>query len=502
LKKPIILHPFLFALFPILALYSYNIDITPLYEIFIPVPAVLGFALVILFLSKCILKDYVKAGIVTTIILISFFSYGHIYYSFFYNLHIGRFPIGRERYIFPSYILLSAFIVYLALYVINKYRISDRITLFLDIMAALLIIFSMFNIVRTFIISPHVKEISIPRNSNGFVDTKGLPDIYYIILDMHASSTTLKEIYNYSNAYLDTFLESRGFYIASKSHSNYAITDLSIASSLNMEYLNNLKEKVGRNKNSKAILYQMIKNSNVSRFLKSKGYRNIHFCSGYGVTGKNHYADINYCSYSFPSEFTKVLIDTTALSSFFANFVEPDIIRNRVMYIFDELSKIPNIDGSKFTFVHLPIPHPPYVFGRNGEKRFQIGIKTKDKEKYLDQLIFVDKKLSFAIDQILSKSKTPPIIIVQADHGPDNAGDLNSPTDMLLKERFNIFNAYYLPNKDRNMLYESVSPVNSFRVVFDLYFDSKFGLLKDMSYLSKFEDLYSFSLIDNKKLSY
>lgn len=502
MKKPIVLHPFLFALFPILSLYAYNIDVTTLHEIVIPTLVVLGLAFVILFLSKCIVRDYKKAGIITTLILVSFFSYGHIYYSFFYNLHIGGYPVGRERYIFPSYILLSIFIVYIALYFTKKYQISGRITLFLNIMVSVLVVISIFNIIKPHSISPHIKENKILRNSRGIVETKGLPDVYYIILDMYASSTTLRGIYGYNNEDFNKFLESRGFYIAHKSHSNYAITDLSLASSLNMEYLSSLKEMVGKNKKDRTVLYQMIKNSKVWQFLKSKGYRHIHFCSGYAVTRGNSFADTNYCSYNFPSEYTKVLINTTILGPIFANFVEPDIIRNRVMYIFEKLSNIPDVNGPNFTFVHFPVPHPPYVFGSNGEKNFQIGIRAKEKDKYLDQLIFVNNRISLTIDQILSKSRRPPIIIIQGDHGPDNTGDLSSPTDILLKERFNILNAYYLPHKDRKSLYESISPVNSFRIVFNLYFDAKLELLRDMSFLSKFEDLYNFRHIDNEKLNY
>ena len=48
--------------------------------------------------------------------------------------------------------------------------------------------------------------------------------------------------------------------------------------------------------------------------------------------------------------------------------------------------------------------------------------------------------------------------------------------------RFNILNAYYLPDIDIGILYPHITPVNSFRVVFNQYFGTDFELLKDKNY--------------------
>ena len=71
------------------------------------------------------------------------------------------------------------------------------------------------------------------------------PDIYYLILDGYANSSTLKEVYGYDNQGFEDYLEEKGFKVASESRSNYAITALSLASSLNMEYINYLSEAGG-----------------------------------------------------------------------------------------------------------------------------------------------------------------------------------------------------------------------------------------------------------------
>ena len=60
-----------------------------------------------------------------------------------------------------------------------------------------------------------------------------------------------------------------------------------------------------------------------------------------------------------------------------------------------------------------------------------------------------------------------------------------------------ILNAYYLPGNGGNSLYPAISPVNTFRVVFNAYFGGRFPLLPDTSYYSSYNDPYHFMLIPN-----
>jgi len=47
-------------------------------------------------------------------------------------------------------------------------------------------------------------------------------------------------------------------------------------------------------------------------------------------------------------------------------------------------------------------------------------------------------------------------------------------------------------------LYPTISPVNTFRLVFNKYFGGKYDMLKDVSYFSPVPKLYNFSEISNK----
>ena len=55
-----------------------------------------------------------------------------------------------------------------------------------------------------------------------------------------------------------------------------------------------------------------------------------------------------------------------------------------------------------------------------------------------------------------------------------------------------ILNAYYFPGGDEGLLYPTITPVNTFRVVFNRYFDRDLELLEDVSYFADWSTPYDF----------
>ena len=58
-------------------------------------------------------------------------------------------------------------------------------------------------------------------------------------------------------------------------------------------------------------------------------------------------------------------------------------------------------------------------------------------------------------------------------------------------------NAYYLPGHN-DKLYPTITPVNTFRLIFDTYFGGKYDMLPDISYFSPVPKLYQFTEIPNR----
>ena len=501
MKKAIVLHPFLFAIFAVLFLFSHNIEQVSFSDILLSLAIVLGFVLLLVLSLRLMLRHSQKSGIIVSLFLVLFFSYGQVY-NIIEGKQIGIFLIGRHRYLMPLWGMLFICGIYFAIRIL---RDLHNFTNIMNTMAFSLVLISLINIGIYEFKTRGARQYnggSAKSTETNIVDLGNqtqIRDIYYIILDGYASSNTLKEIYDYDNCEFTDYLMERGFYIASKSRSNYAYTEQSLASSLNIEYLNHPNCKT-KPKNAK-VLYQMIKSNKVMNFLKSRGYKFIHFGSGWGATNHNKYADLDF-RYGRIDEFLMCMIHTTMLKPFVKPFIVYDA-RKRVLCTFSKLAEIHRIKGPKFVFAHILCPHPPYLFGANGETVLQArvmsdpGMGWKFKENYLNQLIFITKKVKTLIDEILSKSEVSPIIILQADHGPASVASQlhssgwNRPTENMLRERMRIFNAYYLPASGNDFLYSSITPVNTFRIIFNFYFDTNYELLSDESYLSILEHPYN-----------
>ena len=167
-----------------------------------------------------------------------------------------------------------------------------------------------------------------------------------------------------------------------------------------MEYINYFSEKIGEKSLDRRLPEKMIKNNKVVNFLKSHGYKFVHFSSGWGPTDKNKHADYDFNeSGSLLTEFSMVLYQTTFLYAFeYYIGLLRNIERKRRLGTIEKITNMQDIDSPKFVFAHIMSPHPPYLFGRNGEFIKDPLIKLKgeiwsQKEDYINQFVFLNLKL-------------------------------------------------------------------------------------------------------------
>ena len=141
-----------------------------------------------------------------------------------------------------------------------------------------------------------------------------------------------------------------------------------------------------------------------------------------------------------------------------------------------ELETIPAMDEATFTFAHFLKPHEPIRFDRDGNV-IDYNAALSDEEYYFfEQLHFINTRILEMVDRILEESSVPPIIILQADHG-STLGYGKDKDDQGIN--LEILNAFYLPGYDSDQLYPAITPVNSFRVVFNLVFGTEYPLLEE-----------------------
>ena len=108
--------------------------------------------------------------------------------------------------------------------------------------------------------------------------------------------------------------------------------------------------------------------------------------------------------------------------------------------------------------------------------------------------------LKETIDGILANSKdNPPVIILQSDHGPGSGLVWNRDASRTnLKERFSILNAYFLPGVDDSLIFDSIAPVNSFRIIFNEYFNTGYEILPQRHYFSPVAYPYFYTDVTEK----
>lgn len=495
MKKSIMYHPLLFAIYPVITLYAYNIDQLSFRQTLAPSGIVLAATILLFLFLNLIIKNGQKSALILSAFTIQFFAYGHI----------G--DIVR----YPSLLGFLAGIYYL----LKSRRDISKITQMTNIFSAGLVIIALANVT--------ISKLSTTTEFNHYeyrpemvkpvidgATKNNLPDIYYIVLDGYGRADILNQIYNYDNSEFLKFLGQKGFDVATQSRSNYCQTLLSMSSTFNMIYLDQLAKEMGVESGDRKPLMDMIRHSYVFDFLKQYGYKVMAIAGGYSGTEIRN-ADYYLSPGLSLNEFEHALINYTPIPRFmriFPLFNQYAVHRNTIKFAFEKLIDLPEIEAPRIVVAPIVSPHPPFVFGPNGEELdydrdfgFFDGSDFTDIEgasqdeyikKYRDQVHYINGQVKKLIDTLLSRPGQKPIIIIQADHGPGAMLDWESLEKTYTSERLSILNAYYLPDGDSTMIYDSITPVNSFRTIFNHYFGTDFELLEDRSYYTKWSAPYKF----------
>ena len=490
------------ALNPIVNLYAANIDQLSLNYVLLPLVLILTAALVLSIALTWLFKD-VKAGVfLTCVVLVLVFSYGHLYNWLQDTFTDSNFyPYIAHKYLVSLWVLVLVAAIVLT---VRRSKVARNSLPFLLTFSLVLIAFSTFDIIRYVARRPagntSQANQTIAQQSD---DIESLPNIYYIILDGYARSDILLQNFYFCNSEFTGALEERGFYVAAESASNYSSTLFSLASSLNMTYLDEVAEENGLESTDQGPYAHLIKRSEVTIMLKALGYDYYVTPSVYGPTTGSSLAD-NRRFRLGTSDFNVILANTTILRALEIDFNPPNALESIVR----ELADTSKLSNPTFVFAHILAPHPPYYFAERRDPSWD-GTVWTDRRAYVEEVEAVNQLMIDVIDEIVEQSETPPIIIVQSDHGPaavfrEEGLDWNRSTDELfavmsgqaIYERMSILNAYYVPQEIYSQLYPSISPVNSFRLALNYLSEQEMNLLPDKSYLVGFNSPNVFVELD------
>ena len=523
-KETKILHPFAFIIFEIINVYLTVNETATMGYLIRPILILLTLAFIIYKILILILKDKYKSGIITSASIIFIFSFFYFYQFISQTIRIPGILFIAIWIIIYIFIIFATFRFKKNLIKTNKFlNLISMIILLTTLSLTLFLEYKITNYNTSGIfknkwvgnieskLTKNNLNISYINNNNkepnivNHNNKPNLPDIYYIILDSYERQDGLKYIFKYDNSPFINFLKKKGFYVADKSHSNYNLTYNSLASSLNADYINNLKQITGKNSKNNKLLLKLIQKNRVSKYLKKKGYQIITFDSTYtGAFLKETDEKIGplFCFSEFETTLLKVSIFSFLLNKTFYNSHY-----NFINYTLDNITTIGKNKLPKFVFAHILSPHPPFIFKSNGELKtlnysfnffdgYYFYSPKKSYKMYLEgyksQVHYLNQKLKIIIEKIINNSKTQPIIIIQGDHGSGSSyhpGDIKKTN---LKERFSILNAYLIPKNAKHLLYDDITPVNTFRVIFNYLFQTKLPLLKDLHFFSTWMDFFEF----------
>ncbi len=496
-------YPILLAAYPPLALLASNLgQVAPVTAARSLLASLLVGALVY-GLLRLALKSWQRAAPVAAFVLVMFFTYGHVY-GLVEPLQAGGVAVGRHRYLAPLWAALTAGGAWLLLRRKSTPAGLQRIlTTAVSVLLILAVGQAAYAQARS---SIRVRQRGTSAASQAAVQAGGgvtqprRPDVYWIILDGYARSDALLEDFGFDNRPFLNDLREMGFVIPDCTLSNYTFTALSVSSTLHMDYVENYTPFVAQgDKTVDWLTYQdYLAHNPVRDRFETLGYKTVTFETGYW------WADISDTDYFIVandnpmgqagsaaeiSDFEEMFIRTTGLrpveemTQGLRKRLAPQVLTGferrylTVRFMLDQLGRVPEtIREPKFVMAHIMAPHDPYVFDADGN--FVQILNQFD--GYTNEVRYINGRVLEIVREILANSDTPPVIVIQGDHGWE------------MHNRTKNLNAYYLPGDGARKIYPTITPVNTFRVILDTYFGGQYGLIEDKSLYSEPGDIYNF----------
>lgn len=500
MKPPWPIHPLLIGLYPVAFELARHQRLVPLDVAVRPALAIMGGTVGLWVVLGVWMRHARKAAAVASIAMLLAFSY-ELLPAWWQRVASGR-PLESTSVSLPG---AWGGITLLGALVVSRRRGDFRVlTIYLNLFATFLIAMPLVAMARERPL-PRTTALGLQPFPPGRLHSpSGSPDIYYIVLDSYARADTLQEVFQYDNSPFLNRLARRGFRIIERARANYNWTMLSLASSLNATHLNELVDRLGDDSQDWRPLHTMVRQNRVAESLARRGYRIIEFPSAFPPKAVFSAAGHRYMAPPWLlNAFEHRLLARTPLPALLRRTPADQyaLHRDSLRYIFDHLPDVAKLDEPTFTFVHILAPHPPFVLADTPPETRPfslVGSYSEDEyvRGYASTLPALNRNLEAVVDAILTNSPVPPIIVLQADHGPHLSVRIRVPEhtrvdrDTEYNIQVSILNAYYLPQGGEARLYDTITPVNTFRIIFNYYFDARLDLLGDESYVSPWSESY------------
>ncbi|MBI5825667.1 MAG: hypothetical protein HZB18_16690 [Chloroflexi bacterium] len=480
--KPVLL-PLCIAIYPALFHYGNNARLLVLQSLVRAMLLYIVIAVIVYMALWLLAKQTFEAANASFVFLIFFHLYGVV---MDYSLKLDVFQVEHYM-LLPFTILLACYVSWAVL----KMKPLQSVRFWknsLFVMSVLLI----FNIAKIGFLEIRklekrtaVSEETVASN----LSTQNSPDIYYIIFDELSGFEPMRKYWH--NRKVDGFVDflgSNGFFIAENSRSSSLVSLHQMATRLNYQEFPCCEyEKYIE------IYYENVSDNKVMRYLKSKGYSTVvfeeltipgAFPAMHPISANYSFADVSKANISTVGssglfdEFGKLVADYSMLRAFpipYENGYSGH--RDKILYIVNTLGNLKEVSSPKFIYVHLLLPHLPFMFDENGNV---IDVKYHGNWNYYlgtyNYSLEVAKKI---VENILANADPdrPPVIILQSDHGARNIYYGSAMLSNYPEEyKTQIVFALRLPGYDTSTLPQDINPINTFPIIFNYLFDDNIPL--------------------------
>lgn len=534
MNRPI--YPFLIGLLPVVYFFTQNSFELEWFDIVRPMAITFGLTWIFYKVSLQISSCRDAAMLATMFAVLHFISYPLIFE--FVRSHVIT---VRHRYFLPAWSVGFLVICVVTLFRIRKADSLKKFNYYMNFFMFILFAMQMFRLGES---ATHYANSSLIQQNNRAAAEKmaqqaraaarpgtKLPDIYYLVLDAYAREDILQSRFQFSNQSFLDGLRKMDFMVLDESFANYPFTHLSLSSTLNLQYLDDIviPEFIARAPATNPHRYQYlsskfgkeyISRNQLRYFLEKMGYTWYRNDSGYPMT-RLRIESASEIAFGPVSQLELMILDNNMFGHLLGLMTNRYSVqafshqkwRNALSQFADLTSK----SSPKFCFYHIVSPHGPFSFDDDGsvapervdglilpgvmDDRLNNNDRDpKYRQLYPKNVAGLNIYVRQAVEKILRETNGEAIVIIQSDHGPSLGFNYYDIGKSDLKTRFSNLSAIYMPKKySRKGFDPNTSNVNTFRVILSNVFGVDMPKLEDKAMFAFAGDLQFKEVTDEVK---